>query len=303
MQCEGASLQGRHPYITGVWVRCKKIEMMCVLWLDGHPNEAMTSVHGGVPRKECDRSKMSEIYHALLELQYRDKRHKSLAAKEWEKGRRTVHPGGGTLPRCCWIWAEGSGEVNSPWLPAGPPKWRGCRVNTPDWWQELVGILGINDFQELTQKIRTSFEPPWAKIKSPGCQQQLFSTTSPQLHPLEGISATSEPHIPQPGFMEGQSQKTLAYAQALQYWVEKANPPTPSQPHLLARCVQELRRVMEPYVTFSDDAILEGATPQERSPEGWTWAPIPVETQSAPTEEPTNEPAPAEVSTEETAPT
>ena len=60
---------------------------------------------------------------------------------------------------------------------------------------------------------------------------------------------------------------------------------------------------MELYAAFSDDAILEDATPQERSLEGQTWAPIPVETQAAPTEELTDEPAPAEVSMEEAAPT
>ena len=60
---------------------------------------------------------------------------------------------------------------------------------------------------------------------------------------------------------------------------------------------------MEPYVAFSNDAILEGATPQETSPEGQTWVPIPVETQAAPTEEPTKELAPAEVSTKEATPT
>ena len=45
------------------------------------------------------------------------------------------------------------------------------------------------------------------------------------------------------------------------------------------------------------------ASPQERSQEGQTWAPIQVETQLASTEEPTNEPTPTEISTEEAAPT
>ena len=69
-------------------------------------------------------------------------------------------------------------------------------------------------------------------------------------------------------YREGQSQNMLAYTQALQYWVEKANLPMPGQPHLLARCVQELRWVIKPYVAFTDDTILEGATPQEELPEG-----------------------------------
>ena len=33
--------------------------------------------------------------------------------------------------------------------------------------------------------------------------------------------------FPSQDFREGQSQKTLAYVQALQYWAEKANPLMP----------------------------------------------------------------------------
>ena len=43
---------------------------------------------------------------------------------------------------------EPLGEDYKMWI-----EWRGCQVHTPNWWQELVGILGINDFQELAQKI------------------------------------------------------------------------------------------------------------------------------------------------------
>ena len=39
---------------------------------------------------------------------------------------------------------------------------------------------------------------------------------------------------------------------------------------------------MEPYVTFTDDTILEGTVPQERSPEGLPLAPILVKTPSVP---------------------
>ena len=80
---------------------------------------------------------------------------------------------------------------------------------------------------------------------------------------------------------------------------------------------------MELYVTFTDNAVLEGAAPQERFPEQWPQAPIPVETLVVPiTEElegtqvpesgvtstqeigePIEELTPAEVSTEEAAPT
>ena len=71
---------------------------------------------------------------------------------------------------------------------------------------------------------------------------------------------------------------------------------------LLVRCVLELRRVMEPYVAFSD-AILEGAAPWKRSLEVQTQATIPVKTQQAPTEESAKDLAPAKVPTKEAAPT
>ena len=77
-------------------------------------------------------------------------------------------------------------------------------------------------------------------------------------------------------------QKTLPYSQALQYWAEKANLPMLGQPCLLARCVQELRWEMKPYMTFMDDAILEGVTPQQELLEGMTRESIPEETPPAP---------------------
>ena len=52
--------------------------------------------------------------------------------------------------------------------------------------------------------------------------------------------------------------RTLAYAQALQYWAEKTNPPVPNEPHHLVMCVHELRQGMRRYMTFSDYDVFEG---------------------------------------------
>ena len=66
---------------------------------------------------------------------------------------------------------------------------------------------------------------------------------------------------------------------------------------------------MEPYVAFSDNAILEGATPQEGPLEGQTQATIPVKILLDPAKEldpakvPTEKAAPIEESTEEAPPT
>ena len=89
---------------------------------------------------------------------------------------------------------------------------------------------------------------------------------APKCIPQKKFLPPQDLMFPSQDFREGQSQKTLAYAHTLQYWAEKANLPMPGQPCLLARCVQELRQVMKPYVAFTDDAILEGATSQEELP-------------------------------------
>ena len=56
----------------------------------------------------------------------------------------------------------------------------------------------------------------------------------------------------------------MAYAKALQFWVEKANPPTQGQQCLLVGNVVELREEMKCYVSFTDEDIFSGmALPEE----------------------------------------
>ena len=50
----------------------------------------------------------------------------------------------------------------------------------------------------------------------------------------------------------------MAYAQALQFWVEKANLPTEGQPCLLVGSLVEVREKMKYYVSFLDEAIFSG---------------------------------------------
>ena len=60
-----------------------------------------------------------------------------------------------------------------------------------------------------------------------------------------------------------QREKTVAYTCALQYWVEKTDPPTGGQPCLLAESVKELWEEMRCYLSFSDKEVFEGVTPLE----------------------------------------
>ena len=61
---------------------------------------------------------------------------------------------------------------------------------------------------------------------------------------------------------------TLAYAQVLQYWVEKVSPPTLHDYHPLVMSRAELKQQVEGHVTFSMLDIfhnLEGTVPEDRS--------------------------------------
>ena len=51
---------------------------------------------------------------------------------------------------------------------------------------------------------------------------------------------------------------TLAYAQALQYWAEKANLLVQGEPCHLATSIHELRWCMRRYTTFSNHDVFEG---------------------------------------------
>ena len=74
----------------------------------------------------------------------------------------------------------------------------------------------------------------------------------------------SDPKIACQDIRESQLEKTVAYAQVLQFWIEKLNPPTQGQPHLLAGSILELREAMECYLSFPDNAVFGSvALPEE----------------------------------------
>ena len=60
-------------------------------------------------------------------------------------------------------------------------------------------------------------------------------------------------------------EKTIAYAHALQYWVEKSNPPTGGQPCRLAESAKELREEMRCYLSFTDHKVFKGVIPPEET--------------------------------------
>ena len=56
----------------------------------------------------------------------------------------------------------------------------------------------------------------------------------------------------------------VAYARALQHWVEEINLPAGGGPHLLAEGVKELREEVKWYLSFSDEEVFWGVVLPEK---------------------------------------
>ena len=125
----------------------------------------------------------------------------------------------------------------------------------PGWWQELAKVPQIDNHQELAGKVLASFELPWQISKQHGVENYYQA-------PLALLCICQKSFLPQPDpkfacqdIRESQLEKTVVYAQALQFWVEKANLPTQGQPCLLAGSVLEPREEMKCNISFPDEAI------------------------------------------------
>ena len=63
-------------------------------------------------------------------------------------------------------------------------------------------------------------------------------------------------------------EKVVAYARALQHWVEENNLPVGGGPHLLAKSVMELREEVKWYLSFTDEEVFLGGGPPQEGREG-----------------------------------
>ena len=128
----------------------------------------------------------------------------------------------------------------------------------PDWWRELVTISNVGDPERLAYKLCTSFEVPQERCKALKDPGDYSAPPGPKCIQRKMFLPVANSCLPCQDYWLKQLWRTLAYAQALQYWAEKVNPPVPDEPHHLAMCVHKLRWLMKPYMTFSDCDIFEG---------------------------------------------
>ena len=155
----------------------------------------------------------------------------------------------------CGSPAEPSIKNYEVWL-----EWWGQQFDMPECWGELVTIPNAGDPKRLAHKVHASFQVSQVRCKA--LRDPEDYTTPPALKCIQRkmFLLAPDPHLPCQGYHLKQPQRTLDYAQALQYWAKKANPPCPDEPCHLAMCVHELRWATKLYMTFSDCNILEGLT-------------------------------------------
>ena len=122
----------------------------------------------------------------------------------------------------CDLQLEPSIEYYEVWL-----EWQAHQVNTPDWWGELVAIPNAGDPERLAHKICASFEIQQGRSKALWDSISYTMPPVPKCLQRKMLLLVPDPHLPCQDYCVKQPLRTLAYAQALQYCAEKANPLDP----------------------------------------------------------------------------
>ena len=167
---------------------------------------------------------------------------------------------------------EGSSEEEGP--PPEPPvgelrewvTWKAEATKTPDWWRQLLALVGVPDCKKLARQIWVSFSHPRRAKEMKEMKYHCHAPPAP-------LCLLQDHFLPPPitifacrDIWEVWREKTIVYACAIQYWVEKSNLPAGGQPCWLAESAKELREEMRCYLFFTDYNVFEGVTPPEGTP-------------------------------------
>ena len=88
-------------------------------------------------------------------------------------------------------------------------------------------IPEADNVQELAHKIQASFELPQQRSKEHNIKNYYLAQLAPHCIGQKDFLLLPDLRFPCWDLQEEQLKKIVAYAQALQYWVERANMPTP----------------------------------------------------------------------------
>ena len=95
------------------------------------------------------------------------------------------------------------------------------QLGTPTWWEEQGAMLGIEDWCKFAQKIRASFYVPEVQLR----ESLEWGYTVPLAPRCLNRSAFLLERLTYQNVRQQPALLTIAYAQCLQHWAEKHNPP------------------------------------------------------------------------------
>ena len=133
--------------------------------------------------------------------------------------------------------------------------WKAERCNTPSWWMELSTVPGEDNARKLARQVRASFRLPWWLEELDAEGGTLQAPPAPPCLCQQRFMPQADSIFASWDIREVPREKDVAYARALQYWMEQSDPPTGGKPHLLAESVLELRKEVRWYLTFTNKEV------------------------------------------------
>ena len=140
-------------------------------------------------------------------------------------------------------------------------------------------IQGIENCRKLAREVWASFGLPWWMQELGARETTLQAPPTPPCLCRQRFMLLAESIYACRDIREIPREKVVAYARALQHWVEENNLPAGGGPQLLAESVLELREEVKWYLSFTNEEVFWGvALPkkeEEESPETLSIADIP----------------------------
>ena len=135
-------------------------------------------------------------------------------------------------------------------------KWCAYWVETLAWWPELQRVPSQRNTLQFTKQVWASFQLPKTKCLTQGTENDYTLPPTPHYIEQDAFLPFGNGNFASHDYSMKQPQETLVYAKVLQFWVKRAQPSLPGQPHQLAACMKELRESIELLTSFPNEEVL-----------------------------------------------
>ena len=104
--------------------------------------------------------------------------------------------------------------------------WKSKMTETPEWWRELLVVPGVPNCKRLVQKVWASFSHPKRASEVKEMKDHCQAPPAPPCLLRKSFQLPPDTIFACWDIREIWREKTITYAHAIQYWVEKSDLPT-----------------------------------------------------------------------------